>query len=61
MACPYYRRLTQGAHHHGVNGYCEAEETWRLRVPSLYEEAQYCTAERYTACPAFRVKLAQLD
>jgi hypothetical protein len=61
MECPYYRRLKPDIHTHGVNGYCEAEDTWRLRVPSLFEEGQYCTEERYSACPVFRVKLAQLE
>jgi hypothetical protein len=61
MGCPYYRRLEPNVHTHGVNGYCEAEDTWRIRVPSLFEEGRYCTGERYTACPVFRVQQGQLE
>jgi hypothetical protein len=59
MACPYYRRIRVDAHISTIHGYCEAEETWRLRVVTLQEETQYCTTEQHTACPAFRAREAR--
>jgi hypothetical protein len=58
MACPYYRRIRVEAHISTIHGYCEAEETWRLRVVTLQEETQYCTTEQHTACPVLRAREA---
>ena len=35
MACPYHRQVDQKANISGLNGYCDAEEMWRLRVRLL--------------------------
>ncbi len=47
MACPYHRQVDQKAKVSGLNGYCDAEEIWRLRVPTPVEETRYCNTEDY--------------
>jgi len=61
MVCPYYRAIKINAHSSGINGYCEAETTWRLRVATLDEERSYCTTDQYAACPVFHARQAQID
>jgi hypothetical protein len=56
MACPYHRRVDRNAKVLGLNGYCDAEELWRLRVPMSVEETRYCTTEDYIKCPVLNSK-----
>ena len=51
MACPYHRQVDRNAQVSGLNGYCDAEEVWRLRIPTRFEETQYCNTEDYIKCP----------
>jgi hypothetical protein len=51
MACPFHRQVDPKDHASGRNGYCDAEELWRLRVPTPLEENRYCNTEDYIECP----------
>ena len=61
MTCPYHHKVNQANNPGAVNAYCEGHATGRLRIPSLFEEAHYCTTEWYADCPVFQTKLAQAD
>lgn len=45
MACPYHRQVGQSTNVSGLNSNCDAEEIWRLRVPTPVEETRYCNIE----------------
>ena len=51
MACPYHRQVDQTTTVAILNGYCDGEELWRLRVPTPVEESLYCNSESYIECP----------
>lgn len=61
MRCPYYRKVSGENHPYGFQGYCEADTENRLRVPSLFEETQYCITRQYPACRVFQARQGHLE
>ncbi len=56
MKCPYYRAIATEDLLQKVKGYCDGYSNGKLRVPTLYEETNFCSAGNFSKCPVFKTR-----